>query len=103
PVADVPIQQAADRWFSREHLEQQAPETVDVGTGVELPAPQGLLRAHIRRRADGLARPGETLAAGRADRARDPEVREDRVAAGEQDILGLDVAVDHSLGVCIAE
>ncbi|MEZ4588221.1 MAG: hypothetical protein R2909_17725 [Gemmatimonadales bacterium] len=49
------------------------------------------------------ARLGHPLAAGGLDREGDPEVGHRGVAVLEQDVLGLDVAVDHPETVRVAE
>src|SRR5439155_4188030 len=50
-------------------------------------------------RPDLLARLREREAPGSADGARDPEIGYNRVRARQQDVLGLDVAVDDPLGM----
>ena len=51
----------------------------------------------------GKPDPGERGAAGEADGPGDAEVGDDRVAVGEQDVLGLDVAVDHPAPVGVVQ
>ena len=77
-------------------------EAVDVGAGVDRAAAD-LLGRHRHRRADQLARGGELGGVGRGQLG-DAEVDQDRArAAGavgrEEDVGGLDVAVDDGLGV----
>ena len=62
-----------------------------------------LLGAHVGERADGEAGVGEAAAAGAAHRARDAEVADERVPFGEQDVLGLDVAMDDVVRVRVRE
>src|SRR5439155_4864774 len=74
-------------------------EAVNVGPGVEVAEGHRLLRAHVAGRPDLLARLREREAPGSADGARDPEIGYNRVRARQQDVLGLDVAVDDPLGM----
>jgi hypothetical protein len=93
----------AERQLSGEHLVQDHAEAVDVGSRVEVALARRLFRAHVRRsahRQPGLRQP---LLAGGADRARDAEIGEDGLVALEQDVLRLDVAVDHSVGVGVVQ
>src|SRR5216117_1387618 len=99
PVVHPAFRHARRGRLPRQHLEQHAAEAVDVGACIEVPEGHCLLRAHVAGRADRLARLGERQAAGGADRARDAEVGDDRVFAREEDVLGLDVAVDDSLAM----
>ena len=95
---------AMDRWAGRagegrlaaQHLVEHAAEAVDVGAGVELASAGGLLRAHVGRRSDRAARSRSSVSPLAAvERPRDAEVRDTRaVAAVEQDVLRLDVAMD---------
>ena len=94
---------AGERGLSREHLVQHAGERVEIAPAVEVLLAGGLLRAHIGRRPDRHPRPGERLAAGGTHRLGDPEVRHHRVAALEQDVLRLDVAVDDAPAVRVAQ
>ena len=56
-------------------------------------------------RADGEPMVGDVhaVAASGGDRRGDAEVGDDRLALLEQDVLGLDVAVDHAVAVGVAE
>jgi hypothetical protein len=68
-----------------------------------------LFRRHVGRRPDRGAdlRQGDVriavAAAGRADRLGDPEVGDGRGARGEEDVVGLDVAMDDVPGVRVRE
>jgi hypothetical protein len=60
----------------------------------------GLLGRHVRGRAEGDAGGSELVFARRlGHRLGDAEVHHHRVAAGEHDVLGLDVAVDYAARV----
>ena len=94
-----------ERRLAGDHLVEHAAQAVDVGSGVEVSLAGALLRAHVRRRAHDDAGAGETVVtAGRADRAADAEVGDQRVAVlAEQDVLRLDVAVKDTMAVGVIE
>ena len=95
--------QHGERRMPREHLVQNAPERVEVAPAVERHILVGLLGAHVRGRAGQSAGAGEAALGRRAHRAGHAEVGHDGVAFLEQDVLGLDVAMDHALPVCVVE
>ena len=101
PVVDQPLGEAHDPRLTGQHLEQHAPEAVDVGPRVELAAADRLLGAHVAGGPHRLTGLRERQCAGGADRARDPEVGDDGVVARQQNVLGLDVAVNDPL--CVRE
>ena len=92
-----------ERRFTRQHLVEHAPETVNVGPTVEWPAPRGLFRAHVDRRADGHAGRGQLLATRFADPSRDPEIAHHRLPGHQHDVLGFDVAMDDVVAVRIGQ
>src|SRR2546423_343230 len=95
---------ASERRFSDQHLVQNAAKTVDVGAAIERLVSKELLGTHIRwspRPAHPRAR--ESLNSSHVDRARDAEIGDDSVSAGEQNIFRLDVAVDDSLRVRVRQ
>jgi len=61
-----------------------------------------LLRTHVRRRAHGDTGSGEFLPTGYLHRPRDTKVRNDRLIAGAEDVLGFDVTVNHAAVVRVA-
>ena len=86
----------SERRGAGEHLEEHAAEGVEVAPGVDHALAGGLLGAHVGRRADDGADIREPRVPGRLLCGhRDPEVGDEGVSAGEEDVLGLDVAVDH--------
>ena len=92
-----------ERWLARQHLVQHGGKRVDVGPRVERLVARRLLGAHVGRRADREPGLREPLVAA-AEGARDAEVGDQRVAvAREQDVLGLDVAVDDAVLVGVVE
>ena len=86
-----------------EHLVQHHAQRVDVRAGGDLPLAHRLLGRHVVRRSQrhtGLRHP---VPAGLARRQRDAEVGHQRLTVVEQDVLGLDVAVDHPVPVGVVE
>ena len=89
---------AEERRPAGDHLVHHAPERVEVRTRVDRLA-LGLLRRQVRRGAEDRGRLRDRVG-GRRD-PRDAEVRDLHLATRVQhDVAGLDVAMDHSPGVC---
>ncbi len=93
--------------LSGEDLVGHDAECVEIGTIVDVGIARGLLRRHVRRRANlcpGL-RDRRLTGEGRrgANRAGDPEIGDHRCAFAQQHVLGLDVAVDDPLPVRVRE
>ena len=96
------------RWssegrFARERFVEHTAEAVGVGPAVEFPLARGLLRAHVSGGAEGEAGLGQPVGPRVAERPGDPEVGDDGIVAIEEDVLGLDVAVDDVLPVGVSE
>ena len=94
---------AGERRVSGQHLVGDAPQRVDVGTRGEVALAHGLLGTHVgwgAERHAGLGHPG---AAGAARGERDAEVGDDCATIVQEDVLRLDVAVDHSVAMGIVE
>ena len=95
-----------ERLAAAEHLVGHDAECVDVGPVIGVGVGGRLLGRHVRRRAEGHAHGGQLAGAGALlDRLGHAEVGHQRVAAGEEDVVGLDVAVDDALlvghGQCV--
>ena len=91
---------AAEREVTDEHLVEQEPDGVHVGAGVAR-APLDLLGREVARGADDGAGPREVA---RARRLRDAEVGDlDRTFGRDEDVRGLDVAVDDPVAVRVVE
>ncbi len=95
-------------WVERrvpgQHLEEHAAERVEVGAAVEVRGVAALLGRHVERRAHQRAAAGLVHLPGAkvARQLGDPEVDQlDRVGRLrlDEDVLGLEVAVDDPLGV----
>jgi hypothetical protein len=90
-----------ERRLARQHLVQHGRQRVLVGAAIHLLVIR-LLRAHVERRADRGAGPGQPLVG--VERAGDPEIgHERRAVPGEEDVPGLDVAVDHAVLVRVLQ
>ncbi len=88
--------------LAREHLVEHGAERVDVGARIDVVSVARLLGAHIRRRAHRHPRPGQLGVS--PERARDAEVGHEGAAVfSEQQILGLDVPMDHPVLVGVLE
>src|SRR5258705_2988908 len=84
-----------------EHLEEEDARAVDVGAQIEHPALH-LLRAHVAWRAEDLARIGAVDR--RVDLLRDAEIEYgERAVLAEHEVLRLEVAMQDSLFVDLAE
>src|SRR6476661_7766732 len=94
---------AGERRLPRQHLVEYAPEGVEIASPVYVPVSRSLLRAHVRRRPERKSRVGESVGSGGAHCSRDAEVRHQRVAALEQDVLRFDIAMDHPMSVRVAQ
>ena len=96
---------AGERRIAGQHLVEHAREAVLVAPAVEARLGGGLLGTHVRRSADREPMVGDVraVAGGGGDRGGHAEVGDDRLAFLEQDVLGLDVAVNHPVPVGIAQ
>ena len=93
-----------------EHLVRRDAERVDVGAMVDVGIGGGLLGRHVERRAERRAGVGERVpsrspprAPRRAERLGDAEVGDRGRAAGEQDVVRLDVAMHDAALVRVGE
>ena len=87
------------------HLIGHRPERVDVRPVIELALSANLFRRHVRRRPDHRHRRRHRALSGFGglERAGNPKIGEVGVRSGEQDVVGLDVAVDHALRVRVGQ
>ncbi len=98
------LRRAADvRRLAGEHLVRHGPQRVDVGAGIDRAVTRGLLRAHVLRRTERETGLRHALAAGLAHGEGDAEVRHERLAVGEQDVLRLEIAVDDATAMRVVE
>jgi hypothetical protein len=82
-------------------VEQRA-QCVDVRARIELTLPERLLRTHVRRCAERHAGFRQSpLSASRGDR--DPKIGHERSSLVQQDVLGLDVAMDDAVPMRVVE
>ena len=85
-----------ERWFPREHFKGDRTQRIDVGPGVDTALAHRLFRRHVVRRTEREPRLRHALTARVLQRQRDAEVRYERMAALQQNVLRLDVAMDHA-------
>ena len=91
------------RRIACQHLVEHAADGVDVGARGDLLLGGRLLGAHVVRRAEAEAGLGHAAAGRCAHGERDAEVGDHRAAVVEQDVLGLDVAVDDAVAVRVVQ
>jgi hypothetical protein len=94
---------AEERRVARQHLVGDRPERVHVAARADLALAHRLLGAHVVGSAErhaGLGHPGATRLAGSQG---DAEIRHQRLPVVQQDVLGLDVAMDDAVAVGIVE
>ncbi len=95
---------AGVRGLAGEHFVQHHTERVDVGSRIYLALAGGLLGTHVCRCADHDPGFGEPFAGRRLRQGpSDAEIGHHRLAIAEQDVLGLDVAVNYTVAVGIVE
>src|SRR4051812_21399763 len=96
---------ARERRRAGKHLVAEDAQRVDVGAVIHGIA-EGLFGRHVPDGAERHAGAGEPRVRGfsrQRERRRDAEIREDRVSILQQDVLGLDVAMDDALIVRVRE
>ena len=91
------------RRLAGEQLIRHAAQGVDVRPPVENRFGGGLLWTHVGGGPERDPRFGETLAGDTGQCQRDAKVGHHRLALVQQDVLGLDVAMDDPLTVCVVE
>ncbi len=103
-VHDALDRRPGERRLPRQHLVEHAPQRVQVAPPVEVPFSRSLLRTHVLHGVPtAIPVSVSLLAAGRADRPGDAEVGHHGVAALQQDVLRLDVAVNDAVAVGVAQ
>src|SRR4051812_39232391 len=88
---------ALEGRLSGKHLVQNAAKGIEVAPAVQVSGTRGLLGAHVGGGTESEPGFRQPLIAGGGDGARYAEVRHDRLAALQEDVLGLDVPVNDSL------
>ena len=91
---------SGERRLADEELVGNAAERIEIRAAVDVRIGGDLLGRHVLRRSDREAHRRQrfrlTGCAGRIQRLADPEVGDGRAVAGEEDVLRLDVAVNHT-------
>ena len=88
--------------LAAEHLVQHAAERIQIASAVDLTAHR-LFRAHIGWSAEGEPHPGQPLGSGSGDGVGDSEIGEYGLATFQQNVLGLDVAMNDAVLVGIGQ
>jgi hypothetical protein len=99
------LARAGERRLAGQHLVEHAAQGVDVRARIDGALADRLLGAHVVRRAQreaGLGQPVVTRFV-RRERPGDAEVGDQRMAAGQEDVLRLDVSVDHPMLVGVVQ
>ena len=91
------------RRLSCEHLVGDGAERVDVAAPIDHAVTRGLLGAHVLRGAETQARLRDTLSARSRDREGNAEIGDDRLPVLKKDVLGLEIAMNDAVLVCIVE
>ncbi len=95
---------ADERRSTRQHFVRHHAERVDVGAQVRRGIGRYLLGRHVDGRAVRHAGGRDLLAAGSfTHRLGDSEVCHDRVLTTQEHVVGFDVPMDDSLGVCLGK
>ncbi len=94
---------AAQGRLAGQHLIQNTGQAVEITGGGKLTLPGGLLGTHVLRGTERNPHPGHHARSDGAAGACNTEVGEHRVAVGEEDVLGLHVAVQEAFAVGVVE
>jgi hypothetical protein len=92
-----------ERRLAREHLEQDAPQCIDVAARVDLLLAPRLLGAHVGGRANSETGRRQLFSACRRDGSCHAEVDDHRVTFRQQDVVGLDIAMDDAAAVSVLQ
>src|ERR1700736_999521 len=94
---------ARERRLTSQHLIRHRTQRIDVAPCSDRPLTHRLLGTHVARSPERQTSLSDACATSLRDRQRNPEVRDDRTAIVEQNVLGLDVPVDDVVPVRIVE
>ena len=94
---------SGERRLTRDHLVGDHAERVHVGASVDRALAHRLLGRHVLRCPQRHSRLRHAGAASRLHGDGDTEIRDQRVPVTQQDVLRLDVAMDHAQPVGVAE
>src|ERR1043166_9994291 len=86
-----------------EHLVEHAAECIDIRAAVQRLRSGRLLRRHVGRCSYGESGFRDRVAAGRRDRARDAEVHQQGMTAGEKNVLRFDIAMYDTASMSVGE
>ena len=91
------------RWLAGKHLIRERTERINVGAPVDRTIARGLLGRHVLGRPQREPSLRHPLPARVAYRKRDPEVGDHRLPRLHQDVLGLEIPMDHAVLVRIRQ
>ena len=91
------------RHLADEHLVKNQGEAVDIRSRIEIGVPDGLLGTHVHRRPDRRSGAGQGFTARSVEGSRDAEIGHHRVAVREENVVGLDVTVNHAVTVRVVQ
>ena len=94
---------AGVRRLTGDHLVGDRRERVDIAARVDRAIAGGLLGAHVVRRAEAEARLCDPRSTGVRNGERDPEVGDHGLPVVEQDVLRLQVAMNHPVPMRVVE
>jgi len=92
-----------ERWVAREHLIQHRPHRVHIAPCGDFPLTHRLLGAHVLWRSQTHPRFGHACGAALGRGQRDTEVGHQRAPIVQQNVLGLDVTVNHALPMGVVQ
>src|SRR5512141_2562743 len=91
------------RRLAGEHLVRNGAKRIDVTASIDDSVTCCLLRTHVLRSAERKSSLRDTVAACIAHSERDSEIRYDRLARLHQNVLRLEIAVNHPMRVGVVE
>ena len=91
------------RWLTGKHFIQHTRERIHVGAAADFFFGRRLLGTHVVRRAETEACLGHAPASRRAHRQRDTKVHHHRAPVVQQEVLGLDIAMNHAVPMRVVE
>jgi hypothetical protein len=88
-----------------QHLEEHTGEAVEIAPAIQIAFSAGLLRTHVRRSTHREPPVGDVhvVSAGSRDGGGNAEIRDHRLSLLQQDVLRLDVTVDHVVPVGVSQ
>ena len=92
-----------ERRLTGEHLVDDAAEGKNVALGVDCLLPGSLFGTHVGRCPECEPGASEAVISGMRQRPSNPEVCDECMSGGKQDVLGLEVAMDDAAAVSVLQ